>query len=209
MTIFCANRHVSSQGSSLALNMAGTVYLTFDDGPDPDTTPRLLDLLGHYNARASFFILGRQALRYPGLVKRIHQEGHVVGNHTWRHFHPLRLSSQTAFEEVYKTTVLLEDQIGQPVTFFRPPYGFVRPCMREQAQELGQRLLLWDRSAVDWGWLGRERFITRRLRAVKPDEVVLLHDAVNKHNKPDAMLNVLPAFLRQKTSEGYRFEAVL
>lgn len=184
------------------------VYLTFDDGPDPRATPRLLDILEAHRVRACFFILGGQAVRHPGLVKRIHEKGHVIGNHTWRHFHPLRMSSQTAWEEIYKTTVLLEDQIGRRLTLFRPPYGYVRACMLEQARELGQRLLLWDRSAIDWGWLGRARFIARRLHAVKPGEIVLLHDAANRHNKPDAMLNVLPAFLKQKLNEGIRFEAV-
>lgn len=186
-----------------------SVHLTFDDGPDPDTTPRLLDMLVAHGIRASFFILGRQAIRYPRLVRRIHEGGHVIGNHTWRHFHPLRMTAQTAWEEVYKTTVLLEDQIGQRLTLFRPPYGYVRPCMLEQARELGQHLLLWDRSAIDWGWLGHERLVARRLHAVKPGEVVLLHDAVNKHNKPNAMLSVLPAFLKQKLDEGIRFEAVV
>lgn len=191
------------------MHNAAAIYLTFDDGPDPDTTPLLLDLLAARGVRATFFILGRQAVRHPWLVRRIHEAGHAVGNHTWQHFHPLRVTSQTAFEEIYKTTVLLEDQTGQSVSLFRPPYGYVRPCMREQARELGQRLLLWDRSAVDWGWFGHERLIAHRLNAVNPGEIVLLHDAVNKHNRPDATLNVLPGFLKQKLNEGYRFEAVV
>lgn len=186
-----------------------TVYLTFDDGPDPATTPRLLDILDTYGVRASFFILGRQAVRYPRLVRRIHAAGHVIGNHTWRHRHPLRMTRRAAWEEIYKTTVLLEDEVGHRIALFRPPYGYVRACMLEQARELGQQLLLWHRSAIDWGWFGRERLIAHRLQAIKPGEVVLLHDAVNEHNKPDAMLNILPAFLKQKLNEGVRFEAVI
>lgn len=196
------------QNKKSVMHDASAIYLTFDDGPDPDTTPPLLDLLAAHGVRATFFILGRQAVRYPHLVKRIHDAGHAIGNHTWAHLHPLRMTCQTALEEVYKTTVLLEGQTGQPVSLFRPPYGYVRPCMRDQARELGQRVLLWDRSAVDWGWFAHERFIARRLNAVKPGEIVLLHDAVNKHNHPDATLNVLPGFLKRKLNEGYRFEAV-
>lgn len=190
------------------MNSYPPVYLTFDDGPDPQTTPRLLDILAAHGVRACFFILGRQAVRYPALVKRIHAGGHAIGNHTWRHIHPLRMTSRSARSEVYKTTVLLEDLAGQRVSLFRPPYGYVRACMLDQARSLGLSLLLWDRSAIDWGWFGRERLIERRLRAVQPGEVVLLHDAVNRHNKSGAMLNVLPAFLKQKLNEGMRFETV-
>jgi peptidoglycan-N-acetylglucosamine deacetylase len=169
--------------------------LTFDDGPDPEHTPPLLDLLAGAEVRATFFVLGDRAVRHPALVRRIIDEGHAVGSHGWSHAHPWWQSRQSAIEDVTKAAEALADLCGERVRWFRPPFGRLRRCMRIAADLEGQRLVLWSRSVIDWGPFGTPSGIQRRLRAASPGDILLLHDARNKHNRPDATLHALSASL--------------
>lgn len=179
------------------LPAAGSVYLTFDDGPDEHWTPRILDLLAHMNILATFFVVGRFALEQPELVRRIAAQGHEVGNHSWSHRHPWTLSPEAARLEVRDGAAAIADLIGQEPVFFRPPHGRLRRSMLEEVERGGQTLVLWDRSAVDWGPLGRASSISRRLKAVQGGDIVLMHDGGRGINRPEELVKVLPQFLAQ------------
>lgn len=182
--------------SALArLPAAGPVYLTFDDGPDERWTPHILDLLAHANVLATFFVVGRLALEKPELVRRIAAQGHEVGNHSWSHRHPWTLSSTAARLEVRDGAAAIADLIGRAPVFFRPPHGRLRRCMLQEAERSGQTLVLWDRSAVDWGPLGSATRISRRLNAVQGGDIVLMHDGGRGINRPEELVKVLPQFL--------------
>lgn len=171
------------------------VSLTFDDGPDPDFTPRVLDLLAVHDCKASFFLLGEHARRYPELVRRIVDEGHSLGNHTFSH--PRARPGREARDiwEVRHTQHLLADLSGLQPLWFRPPFGRLSPSMGEEADTLGLTVVLWSRSAIDWGPLGTRRGIARRLNRAQAGDILLLHDAPRYHNHPQHMLRVLPDFL--------------
>jgi len=173
----------------------GRVHLTFDDGPDATWTERCLEVLSAAGARATFFMIGAQARRWPGLVRQIASEGHAIGNHTATHAHPWTLGEATARAEVRDGAAAIADIIGMPSTLFRPPHGARRRCMLEEAAAQGESLVMWDRSAIDWGWWGRADGIARRLQRARNGDVILMHDGANKHNRPDQLLQVLPAFL--------------
>jgi len=174
---------------------AGHVFLTFDDGPDPRFTPLILDILAQASAYATFFLVGKDAIRFPSLVRRIAQEGHEVANHTWSHCHPWTISSRVARQEVSSASVALADILGRSPRHFRPPHGRLRRCMMDQARELGQTVVMWSLSAVDWGpWGGAVR-IARRLRFVQRGDIILLHDGRRRYNKPWEIVRVLPGFL--------------
>lgn len=177
------------------LPAAGSVYLTFDDGPDEHWTPRILDLLAQRNVLATFFVVGRFALEQPELVRRIAAQGHEVGNHSWSHRHPWTLSPEAARLEVRDGAAAIADLIGQEPVFFRPPHGRLRRSMLEEMERGGQTLVLWDRSAVDWGPLGRASGISRRLKAVQDGDIVLMHDGGRGINRPEELVRVLPQFL--------------
>lgn len=177
------------------LPAAGSVYLTFDDGPDEHWTPRILDLLAQRNVLATFFVVGRFALEQPELVRRIAAQGHEVGNHSWSHRHPWTLSPEAARLEVRDGAAAIADLIGQEPIFFRPPHGRLRRSMLEEMERGGQALVLWDRSAVDWGPLGRASGISRRLKAVQGGDIVLMHDGGRGINRPEELVKVLPQFL--------------
>lgn len=180
------------------------VYLTFDDGPDPTWTPRCLELLAQARARATFFMIGMQARRYPQIVREIVRAGHAIGNHTLTHAHPWTISTRRARAEVRDGAAALASICGRPPVLFRPPYGARRPCMLEQARAQGETVVMWHRSAIDWGWLGSSERIAKRLACVRLGEIVLMHDGANRHNRPDQLLSVLRRVLRgieQRSSE--------
>jgi len=160
----------------------GELALTFDDGPNPAWTPRLLEMLAAHEIRATFFLLGGYAQAEPELVRRIVAAGHVVGNHSWSH-PDLALASRARIrEELTRTREMLEQITGVSVRYFRPPYGSRRPATLEIAREMGMTPVLWNAMTTDWsetsGELIAERLgakidrITRRGRAVN----IVLHD---------------------------------
>lgn len=173
-----------------------SICLTFDDGPDPFYTPKILDILAKYQAKASFFVLGQAAERFPSLVERMVADGHSIGNHTYSHQHPWMISSAFAKYEVMRASDIIRDITGNPPRWFRPPFGRLRTAMRKQAHRDRMTTVLWSHSIIDWGYLGSEAGISRRLDAIKPCDIVLMHDGKRKHNQPDNLIKCLPNFLR-------------
>ena len=173
----------------------GGVYLTFDDGPDPRWTPQLLDLLTSHNTKATFFMIGAQARRYPELVRRVVREGHAIGNHTMTHAHPWTIGKRRAIAEVRDGAAAIADSAGSTPSLFRPPHGARRRCQIAAAEAQNESVVMWDVSAIDWGWLGTSTRIARRLARVRVGQIVLMHDGANEHNRPDQMLAVLPSYL--------------
>ncbi len=176
---------------------AEPVHLTFDDGPDRRWTPRVLEVLAVHGAFATFFMVGKQALAHPELTRAVAAAGHGLGNHSFSHRHPWRMREADARYEVRDGARALEDVCGRRVSSFRPPFGRARACMTAEAALCGQTQVLWDRSAIDWGPLGRGTWIARPLRRVQPGDIILMHDGAGKHNRPDQLLQVLPGLLRR------------
>ncbi len=180
------------------------VYLTFDDGPDPRWTPQILDMLAQARMHATFFAIGESVQREPALMRAVAAAGHAVGNHTFSHRHPWLMRSRAARAQVRDGAKALSDVLGNEPAFFRPPHGRARPCMIDEAQLHGERMVMWDRSAIDWGWLGTAPRIAARLNRVRAGDIVLMHDGQNIHNRPDQLLQVLPGFLRELERRGLR-----
>jgi peptidoglycan/xylan/chitin deacetylase (PgdA/CDA1 family) len=128
----------------------GELALTFDDGPNPIWTPRLLDILSRRDVRATFFLLGSRAQAEPSLVRQIAAAGHLIGNHSWSHLNLALASSAHIEEQLYRTTETLEQISGAPVLFFRPPYGARRPATLRIARRLGLSPVLWNAMTSDW-----------------------------------------------------------
>ncbi|WP_129642095.1 polysaccharide deacetylase family protein [Peristeroidobacter agariperforans] len=183
---------------------ANRVYLTFDDGPDPEWTPRVLDALEQEGVKATFFAIGQQAQRLPDLLRRAHEAGHAVGNHTFSHRHPWFMSQRAARAQVRDGANAISDVLGVQPGFYRPPHGRERACMSDEAHRCGEQVVLWNVSAIDWGPLGAADGIEKRLDAVKAGDIVLMHDGQNKHNRPDQLLKILPLFLRKLSDRGLR-----
>jgi peptidoglycan/xylan/chitin deacetylase (PgdA/CDA1 family) len=151
------------------------IALTFDDGPHPEYTPRLLDTLERHDARATFFMLGEMAQRYPEIVRRAAQAGHDLGNHTWDHPSLPYLPAGERRAQLQRTDAAL-NPYGK--RFFRPPYGHQNLASRVQAGQLGYAVVTWSCHAFDWldhpaEWMAKEL-----IRQLAPGSIALLHDAL-------------------------------
>lgn len=128
----------------------GEIALTFDDGPNPEWTPRLLDILAEHEVKATFFMLGKFAEAQPELVRRVAAEGHLVGDHSWSHPKLSRCPAKQIEEELKRTKDTLEQIVGAKVRFFRPPFGARRPAVFRIARQLGLEPVLWNAMTNDW-----------------------------------------------------------
>ena len=131
-------------------NSPRKLAITFDDGPNPAITPKLLDLLDRYHARATFFLIGRFVRECPELVKETVARGHVVGNHTELHPNLFRLSPMKIRVELRLCHDAISHAIGAPAKWFRPPYGLRNPWVIPAARELGYQTVLWSLLPGDW-----------------------------------------------------------
>jgi len=181
---------------------ADAVYLTFDDGPDEDWTPRILDLLAAAQARATFFAIGRQAERSAALLHRVQRAGHGIGNHGYDHRHPWTGSATQARAEVRHGADAIAGAIGTMPRAYRPAFGRHRGAMFDEARQCGQRVVLWSLSAMDWGVFARQDRIARRLERMQAGDIVLLHDGRNRHNHPETVVDVLPPLLSSLSRRG-------
>ena len=155
---------------------AKLVALTFDDGPNLDATPAILDALASRGAKASFFILGRHAERWPELVQRIATEGHSVCNHGYYHRKLHFKSPRYVRSDLQLGTRAIVDACGVTPAFFRAPHGFRSPWVTYIARSLGQRTVGWGRGVWDTARPGVEVIADRTVRVAKPGSILLLHD---------------------------------
>ncbi len=185
----------------------GEVALTFDDGPDPEVTPRVLDLLDRYQARASFFCVGARVAAQPGIVREILRRGHSVENHTDRHpygfawFPPGRMR-----HEIAGAQQAIIDAVGVPPRFFRAPVGIRSPLLDPVLASLKLRSVTWTRRGHD-GLRRDPRPVLRRLsRGLAAGDLLLLHDGscVRSQGREPVVLSVLAALLDQIRSRGLR-----
>jgi peptidoglycan-N-acetylglucosamine deacetylase len=177
---------------------AGTrgVALTFDDGPHPEGTPALLDLLGEAGVRATFFLVGEQVERWPGIAERIAHEGHTVALHGHRHRNLLRVPPAVLARDLDRGARTIETATGRPPAIYRPPYGIFSPAGLVLARRRGWRTLLWSRWGHDWRRSTTpERIADEVTHQLTDGDVLLLHDA-DHYNAAGSWRNTLGAMPR-------------
>ena len=178
------------------------VYLTFDDGPHPTQTPEVLDILGRYGARATFFVVGYLVEAYPELMRRITVEGHTVANHTWGHENLTGLSRASFDRTISRTQEALGDQA---TPCLRPPYGATNSSIREWAGDHGLEVIMWTVSANDWLGLAAEAIADRIVGGVTDGSIVLMHDGGGNRSET---LRGLEMVLDRLSDKDLRFEPV-
>ncbi len=165
-------------GLPRVLSGAAGVVLTFDDGPHPDGTPAVLELLAREGARAAFFMIGEQVQRRPELAAEVLAAGHVVALHGHRHRLQLRLSANAVQADLRRGAAAIEDATGTAPVWHRPPFGIYSAAGLAFVREAGLRPLLWSRWGKDWRkFTTPERIAARATASVGPGDVILLHDA--------------------------------
>lgn len=182
------------------------VALTFDDGPDPEVTPRVLDLLEENRARATFFVIGRRLEDHPGLVEEIVARGHSVQNHSYHHSYGFAfLGPWSLAREVDRTQALIRRLTGQPASFFRAPAGIRSPWLEGILARRGLTLVSWTRRGYDAVATDPRRVLRRLLAGLSGGDILLLHDGDvlgrKLSNRP--VLQVLPELLAELRKRGF------
>lgn len=179
------------------------LFLTFDDGPDFEFTPALLNLLAKHEIRAAFFLIGEKASKHPQLVREIVARGHLVGNHTMHHPRLRWRRRHIVEEEIQSAQEVLEMCAGIPVRFFRPPYGALSPAILRTVKGMNLRMTMWSLMAGDVWRVDNPRAITSSIiNNVRGGDVILLHDG---HRCGPATIAALREAIPVLKERGYRF----
>jgi peptidoglycan-N-acetylglucosamine deacetylase len=184
------------------------VALTFDDGPNPDATPAILDALGERGVKATFFVLGRHAERWPDIVKRVADEGHAIGNHGYYHRKLHFKSPAYVRDDLTRGTREIERSANVQPTLFRAPHGFRSPWVTAIARSLGQRTVGWSLGVWDSDRPGVEVIASRTVDGAKPGAILLLHDGDGYDPGGDRMqtARAVPLIVDRLLDQGYRFD---
>ncbi len=186
----------------------GHAVLTFDDGPDQDATPAVLDALAAAGARATFFVLGSQVERYPDIGREIVAHGHELGLHGYAHLRLDRAEAEAGRDDIRRGFAVIEDQLGFSCRWFRPPYGkFSQPSF-DACKELGMTPVYWSAWGLDWERVDAERVASVVDEQLSDGGIVLLHDSALHAPRDSAMPTAL-ALPRIVSAAGARGIALL
>lgn len=172
------------------------VYLTFDDGPIPEVTPRLLDLLDEYGIKATFFMVGDNVRKYPKLYEEVRQRGHVVGNHTMHHIQGIKFSVEDYLKDVAEASKYIDSML------FRPPHGWLK---KRQIKALSKdyRVVMFDLVTRDYSkYLTADDVVKNVKRYARPGSLIVFHDSLKSLPR---LFDALPRSIEWLMSEGYEF----
>ncbi len=176
------------------------VLLTFDDGPDPVITPKILSLLTEYQLTAIFFVIGKKAEQHPEVIQQIINDGHLLGNHTYHHSNFFSLQRQSLVgEDLQKCDAVIAQLTGQSPVFFRPPIGYTNPRIARVVRKMNKRTMGWRLRSYDSILKTPAKLLHRLTRSVRPGDIILLHD-----NLPQSA-EVLAEFIQQSQKNGIIF----
>lgn len=187
----------------------GVLYLTFDDGPSPDYTPALLDLLASHQVPATFFVVGDHARENPALIQRMQDEGHAIGFHS-AHHHSAYLMGPRQTRRDFSDGLTALNDLGVAPRYFRPPWGVVNWSSLAQIRTRRLHPILWDVMAQDWRGDITSGEIIRRLRArVYPGAVICLHDGRGAEGAPGRTIQALDVLLPEWLDQGFTFRPLV
>ena len=183
-----------------------TVYLTFDDGPIPDVTPAILDVLGRYGVKATFFVVGDNIRKYPVIYARIESEGHRAANHTFHHIKGTKFTTAEYLADIDACELVIAEsrEPGTERRLFRPPYGKMRPGQKRAVRERGYEIILWDVLTHDYNPRYTPEKMLRIVQQYTRDgSIINFHDSVKSGQRT---IDVLPQVIEWLQQNGYKIE---
>jgi peptidoglycan/xylan/chitin deacetylase (PgdA/CDA1 family) len=176
------------------------ITLTFDDGPHPEFSPAVLDLLKKNNIRAGFFLIGKHIENNEDIVRRISDEGHLIGNHSYAHANSYGFwGTKKLTADLRRNEELIGQIIGKRVRLFRPPFGVTNPNIAKAARKLDYTVMGWSLRSLDGMSKSKEKIIKRVIRRLEPGKVILFHD------NHEGIVPILEEVIRIANTQGYTF----
>lgn len=197
------------------------VALTFDDGPDPEFTPRILDVLHRYGVKATFMAMGYNAVQHPDLLARVAAEGHEIGGHGWRHISLAQASVEQTVAEIERGNRAIEERAGVPVKVFRPPYGRFNEAAVRLLADSRRDLIIWSVTRGNLAWRQPERIAQHVVGSLGPGDIIDLHDGIGRgtfyrdgenaarlRRRRNVEIDALPGIVEGAQARGFSFETV-
>lgn len=182
------------------------MFITFDDGPTPEVTEFVLNLLDKHQAKASFFCIGKNVRQHPDIINRIIKDGHTIGNHTYNHYNCYQHSLEQYLENIKSTAELLKEVSSKAKKLFRPPYGRISSKVTRALQKQGYEIIMWDVLSADFDLnTSADQCIKNVISNVKPGSIVVFHDSVKSY---PVLKEALPKILSHLDKQGYQFSAL-
>ncbi|MDQ6419811.1 polysaccharide deacetylase family protein [Paenibacillus sp. LHD-117] len=180
------------------------VALTFDDAPDPRFTPEILDVLARYRICATFFVVGDRAAKHPDLVRRIINEGHIIGNHSYNHAVFSKLTLNKFQNQIWQTDGIIRRIVGVSPLFIRPPYGELLPQQVKWGQGSGFTIVNWDVDSEDWRKNPTSAKVLANIRkTLQPGSIILQHAGGGEGQSLAGTIDALPVLIEQLQGKGY------
>lgn len=184
------------------------VALTFDDGPDKKYTPLVLDILEEHDVKATFFVVGNQVSKYPKVAKRIVEEGHSIGNHSWSHQDLTKLSAKALNTQIDSAQKAILDATGVDTKLFRAPYGNLSAKLITQLHERDMLHVMWSVDTRDWAGTSVKDMRANVLKNTKDGAAILMHSFGGKKGSLDNTLELLPLIIKDLREKGFEFVTV-
>ena len=183
-----------------------TIFLTFDDGPIPFVTEWVLDILKKYNIKATFFCIGDNIQKHPEVFKRIIQENHQIGNHTFHHLNGWK----TDVEFYIENSILCQKEINKYTSItsnlFRPPYGKIKKSQSKALKRIGYEIVMWSVITKDYdNYTSPERCLKNALYNLQPGNIIVFHDSIKAQEN---LFYALPRFIEDAIAKGYSFSTL-
>lgn len=174
------------------------IYFTFDDGPHPELTPFVLDALEKFDAKATFFCVGDNVVKFPQTYRKILESGHSVGNHTNHHLKGWKTSKKDYLEDVERCSKVVDSKL------FRPPYGKIKSSQAKALRKFGYTIIMWDVLSYDYSKnVSKEDCYTKTLQSIQNGSIIVFHDLEKAETN---LRHALPRLLENLQSKGYQFK---
>lgn len=187
--------------NSIIQNKEEGIILTFDDGPNPSTTPQVLEILNEFNLKATFFIIGKEAEKHPDIVAKIYAEGHLIGNHSYSHSNYMTFfNSKKMIKDFEAARVIIKDIIGVSPNYFRPPLGLTSPKYTKMLDKVNYQSIGWTYRSFDTMIDDKKTLIDKTIKAIKSNNksILLFHDTKN------TTIEALPEILKYIKDNGIK-----
>ncbi|SFL99129.1 polysaccharide deacetylase family protein [Pelosinus propionicus] len=182
------------------------IALTFDDGPENEWTPKILAILKEQQVKATFFVIGRQAQAYPEMVRKIDENGHIIGNHTFDHADLTKLNAPSVKNEIAECALVINRIIGKTPALVRPPFGFHNEIADTAIYSRNNKIILWSLDTDDWQGPNAATIKERVIPKVKNGYIILQHNGVNPHL--GGSVEALPVIIEELKKQGYTFVTI-